>query len=258
MATQPNSYVLAYLEGDKLGSAKCSAAVSDRLASVKPRLHDIFDRIQQFRSTEGVLYNTRKLLMKNIYSLALLNKLNQLVGEYSKENEIVHISEFNQRIAEVVQDEPAPFIYERIGNRYTNYLIDEFQDTSRLQWQNLVPLLENGVGAGHTSLVVGDGKQAIYRFRQGDVGQFVSLPKVDNPVHGRLLEQPGISTVEQLGRNFRSAREIVEFNNCFFEWAIRQRYADNPELHNIYIGDGPRRRQRPTMGTDGKRHPHIN
>ena len=114
VATQPNSYVLAYLEGDKLGSAKCSAAVSDRLASVKPRLHDLFERIQQFRSTEGVLYNTRKLLMKNIYSLALLNKLNQLVGEYSKENEIVHISEFNQRIAEVVQDEPAPFIYERI------------------------------------------------------------------------------------------------------------------------------------------------
>lgn len=240
VATQPNSYVLAYLEGDKLGSAKCSAAVSDRLASVKPQLHDIFERIQQFRSSEGVLYNTRKLLMKNLYSLALLNKLNQLVGEYSKENEIVHISEFNQRIAEVVQDEPAPFIYERIGNRYTNYLIDEFQDTSRLQWQNLVPLLENGVGAGHTSLVVGDGKQAIYRFRQGDVGQFVSLPKVDNPVHGRLLEQPGISTVEQLGRNFRSAREIVEFNNCFFEWAIRQRYADNPELYNIYIGDGSR------------------
>lgn len=237
LIVEPNSYVLAYLEGDKLGSAKCTPSVRDALATVKPPLADLFTQIQQLRSTDEVLYNTRQLLLKNIYSLALLNKLNQLIGHYSKENEIVHISEFNQRISEVVQDEPVPFIYERIGNRYYNYLIDEFQDTSRLQWQNLVPLLENGVGSGHTSLVVGDGKQAIYRFRQGDVGQFVSLPHVDNPIHGRLLEQPGISTVQQLERNFRTARTIVEFNNDFFAWAVTQRFADNPELYNIYIGD---------------------
>jgi len=234
---EPNSYVLAYLEGDKLGSAKCPASTRQALADVKPALTHIFGQIQQLRASGEILYNTRHLLLKNLYSIALLNKLNQLVSQYSRENEIVHISEFNQRIAEVVQDEPAPFIYERIGNRYYNYLIDEFQDTSRLQWQNLVPLLENGVSSGHTSLVVGDGKQAIYRFRQGDVGQFIILPHVDNPVHGRLLEQPGISTVQQLERNFRTARTIVEFNNNFFLWAVTQRFPDNPELHNIYIGD---------------------
>lgn len=234
---EPNSYVLAYLEGDKLGSAKSSPAIRQALADAKPALSQLFEQIQQLRSTGETLYNTRQLLLKNLYSVALLNKLHQLINQYSKENELVHISEFNHRIAEVVQDEPAPFIYERIGNRYYNYLIDEFQDTSRLQWQNLVPLLENGVGSGHTSLVVGDGKQAIYRFRQGDVGQFISLPHVDNPVHGRLLEQPGISTIQQLEHNFRTARSIVEFNNRFFEWAITQRFADNPELHNIYIGD---------------------
>ena len=155
LIVEPNSYVLAYLEGDKLGSAKCTPSVRDALATVKPPLADLFTQIQQLRSTDEVLYNTRQLLLKNIYSLALLNKLNLLIDHYSKENEIVHISEFNQRISEVVQDEPVPFIYERIGNRYYNYLIDEFQDTSRLQWQNLVPLLENGVGSGHTSLVVG-------------------------------------------------------------------------------------------------------
>jgi len=234
----PNSYVAAYLEGDKLGSAKCTPAVKDRLEEARPRLREIEGSIARLREGEGVLYNSRKLLLKNIYTLALLNKMNQLVERYARENEVVHISEFNRRIAEVVQDEPAPFIYERIGNRYSNYLIDEFQDTSRLQWQNLVPLVENGVGGGHTSLVVGDGKQAIYRFRQGDVGQFVMLPAVDNAVHGRLLERPGTGVVEQLGRNFRSARGIVEFNNSFFEWAVSQRFADNAELHDIYIGPG--------------------
>ncbi len=234
----PNSYVLAYLEGDKLGSTKATPAVTDALTQAKPELYNIYKDIQQLRATEEPLYNTRQLLLKNLYSLALLNKLGQLVAQYSRDNEIVHISEFNHRISEVVQDEPAPFIYERIGNRYHNYLIDEFQDTSRLQWQNLVPLVENGIASGHTSLVVGDGKQAIYRFRQGDVGQFIALPHVDNPIHGRLFEQPGISIISNLENNFRTARTIVEFNNEFFSWAIQNRFADNPELQSIYVGNG--------------------
>ncbi|MBR3985790.1 MAG: UvrD-helicase domain-containing protein [Bacteroidales bacterium] len=246
--SEPNSYVLAYIEGDKLGSAKCSPAIRDILAALKPQLQVLFQRIQTLRETEGLRYNTRLLLLKNLYSLALINKLNELVINYSKENEIVHISEFNKRISEVVQDEPTPFIYERIGNRYYNYLIDEFQDTSRMQWQNLVPLIENGVGSGHTSLVVGDGKQAIYRFRQGDVDQFINLPQVDNPIHGRLLEKPGISLADRLERNFRSARTVVDFNNDFFEWVIRNRFADNAQLQSIYIGDGdePDLKQQPT------------
>ena len=235
---EPNSYVLAYLEGDKLGSAKVSRSVVDALTQVKPLLISIYNEIGELRTAEETLYNTRQLLLKNLYSLALLNKLGQLVGQYSRDNEIVHISEFNRRISEVVQDEPAPFIYERIGNRYHNYLIDEFQDTSRLQWQNLVPLVENGVSSGHTSLVVGDGKQAIYRFRQGDVGQFIALPHVDNPVHGRLLEHPGTSSVTNLEYNFRTARAIVEFNNDFFAWAVRNRFTDNKDLQDIYIGSG--------------------
>jgi len=167
-----------------------------------------------------------------------MGTLDRLVREYSRENETVHISEFNKRIADVVRDEPAPFIYERLGSRYRNYLIDEFQDTSRMQWENLVPLVENGIAAGHTSLVVGDGKQAIYRFRQGDVEQFINLPHVDSPLHGRLLESPGIARADRLERNFRTARTVVEFNNGFFQWAVQTRFADNAEMQHIYIGSG--------------------
>ena len=236
----PNSYALAYLEGEKLGGSKCCPATRDALDSAKPLLQDIYQRYRQLHDNEGRLYNTRRLLLKNIYSLALLNKLGELVEGYARDNEIVHISEFNKRIADVVRDEPAPFIYERLGNRYWNYLIDEFQDTSRMQWLNLVPLVENGVASGHNSLVVGDGKQAIYRFRQGDVEQFISLPHVDSPLHGRILEQSGVSNITLLDRNFRTGRTIVEFNNDFFEWAIRNRFDDNSQLKDIYLGEGER------------------
>lgn len=235
-STAPNSWALQFLEGDKLGGSKTAKETAARIEEVKPRLQELHQSITALREAEERTYFTRRLLLKNLYELALLNKLGELVSQYSQENEIVHISEFNKRISKVVQEEPAPFIYERIGTRYYNYLIDEFQDTSRMQWQNLVPLVENGVGGGHTSLVVGDGKQAIYRFRQGDVEQFVSLPHVDSPLHGQLLEQPGVSLYTRLERNFRSARTVVEFNNAFFEWAVRNRFADNEELNKIYIG----------------------
>ena len=237
---EPNKRTLEYLEGDKLGSSKCSPAKLESLRMVKPKLHEVYLRYKNLYNNEGLLYNTRCLLLRNIHSLALLNKLGDLVEHYAHDNEIVHISEFNKRIADVVRDEPAPFIYERLGNRYWNYLIDEFQDTSRMQWLNLVPLVENGVASNHTSLVVGDGKQAIYRFRQGDVEQFASLPHVESPLHGKMLEQPGVSTITHLDRNFRTGSNIVEFNNNFFEWVIRNRYDDNAKLKEIYLGESER------------------
>ncbi len=233
----PNSYALAYLEEDKLGGGKATKETVEKLADLKPTLQEIYQRIKNLSDSETKLYNTRTKLLANLYKMALLNKMNEMVELYSKDNEIVHISEFNKRIAHIVQEEPAPFIYERIGNRYYNYLIDEFQDTSRMQWQNLVPLVENGVGAGHTSLVVGDGKQAIYRFRQGDVEQFASLPHVDSPLHGALLEAPGIGEITRLEKNFRTKRLVVEFNNGFFEWTVSNVFPENKEMVQIYLGE---------------------
>lgn len=231
----PNSYVLDYMEGDKLGSAKCSSATRAALEAAKPRLSALFHTIENAREEGERLYNTRRLLLRHLYSLAVLNKMNELVAAYSRENDIVHISEFNKRIAEVVESEPMPFIYERIGTHYHNYLIDEFQDTSRMQWQNLVPLLAGGVSDGHTSLVVGDGKQAIYRFRKGDVEQFLALPHVENSFHGALLENPEVAVADRLDTNYRSCEAVVRFNNDFFEWAVRNRFADHAELQEIYI-----------------------
>ncbi|MFQ5335953.1 MAG: UvrD-helicase domain-containing protein, partial [Flavobacteriales bacterium] len=121
----------------------------------------------------------------------------------------------------IVAKEPAPFIYERLGENYRHFLVDEFQDTSVLQWMNLLPLLHNGLSGGHESFVVGDAKQAIYRFRSGEVEQFIRLPKIKGASENPLLREREKCLEDNIGvdhlkYNYRSCREIVEFNNHLF------------------------------------------
>ncbi len=184
--------------------------------------------------------------MQKVYSLAVLSKIHELKESYSRENELVHISDFNKCVAQVVVNEPTPFIYERMGSRYHNYLIDEFQDTSRLQWLNMLPLLDeamtynfnNTAEVGTCSLIVGDGKQAIYRFRQGDVRQFMMLPMVEDRLHGQSLQHNYKD--DPLNCNYRTLKEVVEFNNVFFEWAVRTRISLNglqaDLIPHLYLG----------------------
>ncbi|MBP5548790.1 MAG: UvrD-helicase domain-containing protein [Bacteroidales bacterium] len=229
-----------------------------KLDAVLPSFMKAYDIIGSLIEKELTEYNTRKLLLANIYGLALLGHVNQLKELYYKENDIVHISEFNKRISNEVMNEPAPFIYERIGNRYYNYLIDEFQDTSKMQWLNFLPLIDEAMSrqynddtseCGMQSLVVGDGKQAIYRFRQGDVRQFMRLPKVESDLHGKTLAYN--SKVNELKYNYRTRSNIVEFNNRFFEKTISKYFNNNPELTELYLGEkeeyesyGPRLQQK--------------
>ena len=214
------------------GSSKCGEAKAATIRGLKERLCDLVARQQ-----EGLrLYNSRNALNSNLYAVALLNRLKQATQQYYKENEVLHLSEFNHRIAEVVREEPAPFIYERLGSRYWNYLIDEFQDTSTMQWQNLLPLVDNGISSGHTALIVGDGKQAIYRFRQGDARQFARLPQVDDEGgHGHGMIFGTAYQPEKLETNFRSLRNVIDFNNNLFYWIAQNRYADNEDVRKIYL-----------------------
>ncbi|MFH1937595.1 MAG: 3'-5' exonuclease, partial [Bacteroidota bacterium] len=142
---------------------------------------------------------------------------------FKRQHNLVHISEFNSRISRIVMSEPVPFIYERLGEKYHHVLIDEFQDTSRLQWLNLVPLVENALAGGYFNLVVGDGKQAIYRWRNGDVTQFTSLPALPDRDRNPLIRQRELLfsryfTEHRLESNFRSFPGIIDFNNRFFHW----------------------------------------
>lgn len=233
--TLPSQRTVTAFEEGKMTLAKCSPALSAAVDAAMPKLRSLFEEIKP----DIIRHNTYRILLRNLYSVALLGQLDKQMRLYSKDNDVVHLSDFNKLINAIVEDEenPAPFVYERLGNRYGHFLVDEFQDTSIMQWHNLVPLLENGVSQGMVSLVVGDGKQSIYRFRQGDVQQFVRLPHVDGMKHhGKTLPLPGNFRVKNLIQNRRSAEAIINFNNRFFNFLAREVFSDNPLLQSIYIG----------------------
>lgn len=161
-------------------------------------------------------------IKSNFYNLALLKYISKELTIFKEKKNIIGIFEFGQRIAELLKKENAPYIYERLGNRYNHYLLDEFQDTSRLQWVNLIPLVHESMSNNFENLIVGDPKQAIYRFRNGLVEQFVKLPEIYNPEGDPAFAQLSKYFL-QMGKkvaledNYRSKKNIVEFNNTFFK-----------------------------------------
>jgi ATP-dependent exoDNAse (exonuclease V) beta subunit len=155
--------------------------------------------------------------LKNITPLSVLGAIKKTLDELKEEDNLLLISEFNSIINKEIKEQPTPFIYERIGEKFKHYFIDEFQDTSVLQWENLIPLIDNAItgqnlkGETGSAMLVGDAKQAIYRWRGGRAEQFIDLYSDNNPfqVH---------KTVENLPSNYRSFKSIVEFNNTFFNY----------------------------------------
>ncbi len=220
---QPNSYVLRTVSEDKWASGKATTIEKSRIETIKPDLARLLEEIIQLLDQSQETYMLHKLLSKTIFPLAVLNEIDKSLIAFKKQHNLIHISEFNLRISSVVMKEPVPFIYERLGERYRHLMIDEFQDTSRLQWQNFIPLIENALAGGYFNLVVGDGKQAIYRWRNGDVTQFTQLPMLQGSDQNLVLRQRQQALEnhfkeEVLKENFRSRREIVEFNNGFFRF----------------------------------------
>ena len=157
-----------------------------------------------------------KNIFTNVVPLTVLNAIQKEVKSLQEERGQLSISEFNTIIANEIKEQPAPFIYERLGEKYRHYLIDEFQDTSELQWNNLVPLMSNALegedpqGNRGSLFLVGDAKQAIYRWRGGNAEQFLNLVNKDtNP----FVISP---KTYNLPSNYRSHEEIINFNNDFF------------------------------------------
>lgn len=156
-------------------------------------------------------YRTALALFRNIYAFGLLEALNSNLKAYRDEQNIMLISDNNALIREIVKEDDAPFLYEKIGSFFKHILIDEFQDTSNFQWNNLLPLILNSLSLGNEVLIVGDVKQSIYRFRGGNMR--LLLEQIDKDLSG-FKE---VISYKNLTDNFRSLREIVEFNNGFFD-----------------------------------------
>jgi ATP-dependent exoDNAse (exonuclease V) beta subunit len=221
-AINPNTYVIATVEEDNWYAGKSDGTDRSKIDAIKPRLIDAYNSLSKSIGREYKRYVLFSEILKNIYPLAILNEVEKIVQDYKAANGILLISEFNRKIAGIALNEPVPFIYERLGEKYRHFMVDEFQDTSILQWQNLLPLIENSLGEGHFNMVVGDAKQAIYRWRSGEVEQFVVLPAVykntDKPfAKAREEALKRNYNGQSLKHNYRSGISVVEFNNAFFE-----------------------------------------
>lgn len=201
---------------DKKGSnANKVEGISDQLTTIASTLTDFIKENYSY-------YSLCKLLSTQIYPLLLLKKIEEISNEKKQEERLVFISEFNKNIFELINNEPTPFIYERLGEKYQHYLLDEFQDTSTLQWHNILPLVDNSLANGWFNLIVGDGKQSIYRWRNANVKQFIDLPFIENTNNNFLVDERSRNLNRNfkenlLNTNFRSLKTIIDFNNSLFE-----------------------------------------
>ncbi|OYU83796.1 MAG: ATP-dependent helicase [Flavobacterium sp. BFFFF2] len=172
------------------------------------------------------------IILKTATPVSLLHRIQQEIQTIQQDRNLLSISEFNELIAQQIQNQPAPFIFERLGNRYHHFFVDEFQDTSVVQWKNLIPLMshalasENEFGEKGTLMVVGDPKQSIYRWRGGRAEQLIDLANGSIP-----FKNPSFETV-LLDTNYRSFSEVIEFNNAFFQF-IGQLF-DNENYQKLY------------------------
>ncbi|GAA3967997.1 UvrD-helicase domain-containing protein [Hymenobacter antarcticus] len=244
----PNSYVSATLNDDKWYSGKIKTdADRARVDAVKEPLRGVVAAVAQLRDAYLSNYILLAAMQPYLFHASLLSELNKIVEQISRERNVVLISEFNRRIASIVLTEPVPFLYERLGERYEHILIDEFQDTSVLQWNNLLPLVENTLANGYSSLAVGDAKQAIYRWRGGEMEQILRLHQRDTAALVARAREPetrellrlryetldGVLEPKALQVNYRSAREIIDFNNAFFT-AVSERHEALGLVTGIY------------------------
>lgn len=219
----PTIKKLIEVETSKWYAAKAPSEDKGIIDSKRDQLTRYLVEIEDYKKQYESQYVLNSLMVSNMYRVALLSEIDKYVQQIKKDNDLVLISDFTDLVGEITRNEPVPFIYEKLGEKYQHFLFDEFQDTSLMQWHNMLPLVENSLSSLGTSLVVGDSKQSIYRWRGGVVEQFEELPNVYNPYNDhyvnerkRLLIQSN-KEVPTLKTNYRSYENIITFNNLFFE-----------------------------------------
>ena len=179
------------------------------LEKVCPDLEVVLKRFCGIWEKEYPVYMTACILDDQIYGLGVARELSDAFRELMKEKNVLCIDDSNTILKGIIDGSDAPFIYEKIGVRFDHFLLDEFQDTSSVQWSNFSSLLHNSHAQGKENLIVGDVKQSIYRWRGSD------WKLLDSAVPS---EFPGFKE-EILDTNYRSLSNIVKFNNAYFKEA---------------------------------------
>jgi ATP-dependent exoDNAse (exonuclease V) beta subunit len=158
-------------------------------------------------------YFTARVIVKNTSSLGIISDIALTIRRLAREQNLFLLADANLLLNKIIDENDAPFIYEKAGSRYQHYMIDEFQDTSGLQWLNFKPLIENSLSQSNTALIVGDVKQSIYRWRNSN-WKLLSHQVQDS------FKQPGFNEI-RLQTNWRSFENIIHFNNIFFNHSAR-------------------------------------
>ncbi|MEN0016424.1 MAG: UvrD-helicase domain-containing protein [Bacteroidota bacterium] len=177
---------------------------------LQPLLNTVIDHYQTHYKT----YQTACAIQELIYTFGITTHMLAALQTYKRQNNLMLLSDASYLLRQIIGQNETPFVYEKMGNFYKHFLIDEFQDVSRFQWENIKPLIDNGLAEGHMSLLVGDAKQAIYRWRGSDW----------QLLHTQLTnDQPAVHTTT-LDQNWRSSPHIVDFNNTLFaelsQWLV--------------------------------------
>lgn len=179
------------------------------VAEIAFKLHPLLVEAVEFYEQELENYNTAKLIVNQLYTLGILVDLQNMVRKITREKGVVLLSESGTLLKRIIADSETPFVYEKTGVYYHHFMIDEFQDTSVQQWNNFKPLIGNSLAENNLDMLVGDVKQAIYRWRNGNWDLLASDVSKAFPANG--------AEEESLVNNWRSAGKIIRFNNRIFQ-----------------------------------------
>lgn len=218
----PNSYVIKASLDFENWIPKKSPHKDQILQLYLDSLCHLLDSALQFQEKNYEKYASAKELLKLIHAFGILTDLYSQIRELTNEQNIFLLADTGKLINTIIENNDAPFIYEKLGNIYSHFMIDEFQDTSEMQWKNFFPLIENSLAQGKKNIVVGDVKQAIYRWRNSNWNILGS--RIYNEVPGEQLE------VVNLDKNWRSLKNIVHFNNSLYNSILQ-------DLQNTFNSD---------------------
>ena len=174
-------------------------------------LKDKMEALRSCYERNTRLVATLDIIASHIYGFGIAKRIRQEFEALMKEKNVLSLDETNDILKGLISDTATPFVYEKVGIRYENFLLDEFQDTSRVQWNNFRPLLQESLDNGHRNLVVGDPKQSIYRWRDSDASLMTRVLPEEFAAY--------IDNTNELDTNWRSREQIVRFNNDFFKKA---------------------------------------
>lgn len=206
-----NATVEKCLDDAKNWATKTSPRYADIINLANSSLMQILEDAEKLRSKNNLLLNSCRLSLQHLNKVQLLANIDEEVRQLNHDNNRFLLSDTNALLHQLVKDGDSSFVFEKIGTNIRNVMIDEFQDTSRMQWGNFKLLLLEGLSQGADSLIVGDVKQSIYRWRNGDWG-------ILNGLNDRIEHFP--IKVKTLATNRRSETNVIRFNNHIFTAAV--------------------------------------